>query len=248
MRNNKLKSEPEIEAEHLTVGDMAVMTLVKPFTLNFQEPIVFILNLYLALIYGLLYIWFESFPIVFVKIYGFNLGEMGLAFIGILVGAILVMPPLFTYQYFIQEKQFNENGEIKPELRLPPALVGAFAIPICLFWFGWSSRASIHWMMPIVGTGFFSFGAFLLFTSVMNYLTDAYPDHAASVLAGNDFMRSSFGAGFPLFAAAMYNNLGVGWASTLLALLSCVFIPIPFALYFYGEKIRHRSKLARKDF
>jgi DHA1 family multidrug resistance protein-like MFS transporter len=108
------------------------------------------------------------------------------------------------------EPQFNENGELKPELRLPPAFVGAFCIPICLFWFGWSGRASVHWIVPIIGTGWFSIGAFLLFNSVLNYLGDAYPEYAASVLAGNDFMRSSFGAGFPLFATAMYKKLGVG--------------------------------------
>jgi MFS transporter, DHA1 family, multidrug resistance protein len=44
----------------------------------------------------------------------------------------------------------------------------------------------------------------MLFNSVLKYLGDAYPDYAASVLAGNDFIRSSFGAGFPLFASASY--------------------------------------------
>ena len=85
--------------------------------------------------------------------------------------------------------------------------------------------------MPIIGSSFFSFGTFLLFNSVLNYLPDAYPEYAASVLAGNDFMRSSFGAGFPLFAAAMYDNLGVAWASSTLGFLSIAFIPIPFVLY-----------------
>ena len=70
---------------------VALMALVRPITLNFLEPMVFLLNLYIALIYGLLYIWFESFPIVFEGIYKFNLGEEGLAFVGILVGAIIVM-------------------------------------------------------------------------------------------------------------------------------------------------------------
>lgn len=114
-----------------------MIAIVRPISLNFQEPIVFLLNLYIALIYGkrgprcssllqidqrlqgtdpmflnwshfdmtdlskfeanmptalgLLYIWFESFPIVFVGLYKFNLGEEGLAFVGILVGAIIVM-------------------------------------------------------------------------------------------------------------------------------------------------------------
>lgn len=70
---------------------VALIAIVRPITLNFQEPMVFLLNLYIALVYGLLYIWFESFPIVFTGIYKFNLGQEGLAFVGILVGAILVM-------------------------------------------------------------------------------------------------------------------------------------------------------------
>jgi DHA1 family multidrug resistance protein-like MFS transporter len=54
----------------MTGKEIAMMVLVRPITLNFMEPMVFLLNLYIALIYGLLYIWFESFPIVFVGIYG----------------------------------------------------------------------------------------------------------------------------------------------------------------------------------
>ncbi|KAI9839881.1 MAG: hypothetical protein M1819_000073 [Sarea resinae] len=246
--NDKLKCAAEIASDSMTGKDVAVMMLVRPLTLNFTEPIVLLLNLYIALIYGLLYIWFESFPLVFEGIYKFNLGENGLAFLGILIGAVLVVPPFFLYLYYVQEKQFNDKGELKPEYRLPPAFVGSICIPICLFWFGWTSRASIHWIVPIIGSGLYSIGAFLLFNSVLNYLPDAYPEYAASVLAGNDLMRASFGAGFPLFATAMYKNLGIGWASTLLALLGVVFIPIPFALYYYGEPIRMRSKHARKDF
>merc|ERR1711964_410459 len=199
------------------------------FSLTFTEPILFLLNLYIALIYG------------------FNLGLEGLSFVGILVGGFVVIGPFFAYLYYIQEPQFNENGELKPEKRLPPAFVGAFCIPICMFWFGWSSRESVHWIVPIIGSSFFTIGAFLLFNSVLNYLGDAYPEYAASVLAGNDFFRSSFGAGFPLFASAMYKKLGVAWASSLLGFLSIAFIPIPFVLYFYGERIRKASKRARHD-
>ncbi|KAK8196736.1 GTPase-activating protein, partial [Zalaria obscura] len=230
--NDKLTCEPLLMSESMTGKDIVMMSLVRPITLNFTEPMVFLLNLYIALIYGILYIWFESFVIVFVEIYGFNLGQEGLAFLGILVGALLTIPFFFYYLKTRLEPQFNENGELKPEKRLPAACVGGFFIPICLFWFGWSARPDIHWIMPIVGSGFFAVGTFLLFNSVLNYLPDAYPEYAASVLAGNDFMRSMFGAGFPLFASAMFRNLGVDWASSTLAFLSIAFIPIPFALYY----------------
>lgn len=194
--NDKLISEPELKGKDMTFGDIAKMTLVRPFTLLFTEPIVFALDLYIALIYGLLYIWFESFPIVFVGIYNFSLGLEGVAFLGILVGVFVVFPPFVWYQRKYVEPRFNANGELKPELRLPPSFVGALAIPICLFWFGWSSRPDIHWIMPIIGTAWFSVGAFLLFNSVMNYLSDSYPEYVASILAGNDFLRSALGAGF----------------------------------------------------
>lgn len=209
-----------------------MMTLVRPITLNFKEPIVFVLNLYIALIYGLVYIWFESFPIVFIETYHFTLGEEGLAFLGIFIGCFATIPPFYYWMYKKVEPQFDKNGDLKPEERLVPALIGGFCIPICLFWFGWTSRADIHWIVPIIGSIWFGAGSFLLFNAVLNYLGDAYPKYAASVLAGNDLMRSSFGAGFPLFASAMYKNLGTPWASSTLGFISTAFIPVPFLLYY----------------
>jgi DHA1 family multidrug resistance protein-like MFS transporter len=262
--DERLTCEPDMMSEKMGPKDVSLnrcfvvltvlirvqvimMSLVKPITLNFTEPIVFLLNLYIALIYGLLYIWFESFPLVFTGIYGFSLGIEGVAFLGILVGTLIGAAVLFSWLYFYQEKQFDDNGNIAPEKRLIPAMVGCFFVPICLFWFGWSSRSDVHWIVPIIGTSFFGIAAFTLFNAVLPYLSDAYPDSVASVLAGNDLMRSSFGAGFPLFASAMYKKLGINWASSLLAFLGIAFIPIPFVLYKYGKQIRNKSKLARKD-
>lgn len=80
-----LKSQGEIMAEQMTAKEAVLDIVVRPFSLLFLEPILLLLNLYLALIYGLLYVWFESFVIVFEGIYGFNLGEEGLSFLGILM-------------------------------------------------------------------------------------------------------------------------------------------------------------------
>lgn len=245
--DDSLKCQAEVEAQDMTGKDIALMVLIRPFTLTFTEPICFFLNVYLALIYGLLYLWFESFPLVFMGIYHFTPGLNGLAFVGILIGALASMVPFFYYHYKRIEPQYSATGELRPEIRLQPALVGAFLIPICMFWFGWSARPSVHWIMPIIGSTFFSMGAFLLFMAVLSYLTDSYPKYIASVLAGNDLVRSSFGAAFPLFANAMYKKLGIDWASSLLGFLAIAFIPIPFILYRYGKKIRLSSKMARHD-
>ncbi|KAF3406891.1 Caffeine resistance protein 5 [Talaromyces pinophilus] len=221
-----IKCQPELEGESLTTRETLLMLFIRRFTLSFFEPIVLALNLYIALLYTLIYLWFESFPLVFEGIYGFNGGEMGLAYLGILIGCLLTVPPFWWYLRRVTEPRFI-NGRLKPEHRLPPAFA--------------------FWIVPIIGTIFFTPGAFLLFNSVLNYLGGAYPLHAASVYAGNDLMRSSFGAGFPLFASAMFHRLGVAWASTLLAFLSIVFIPVPFVLVRYGERLRALSRHARHD-
>lgn len=118
--------------------------------------------------------------------------------------------------------------------------------------------------MPIIGSAWFGIGSMCLFISILTYLGDAYPDYIASVYAGNDLFRSSFGAGFPVFATAMYRKLGVDWASSTLGFISVAFIPIPFVLYKvsrctgrtcwkadvsqYGQTLRiNHSSFARKD-
>lgn len=134
--NEALISEPELQSEQMTRSEIVQMILVRPFSLNFYEPMIFLLNLNIALIYALLYCWLESFPIVFVEGYGFSLGFLGLSFLGIFVGSVLVVPPYFYYLHHYQEPQFDEDGNIAPEKRLPPACVGTLFIPICMVRFG----------------------------------------------------------------------------------------------------------------
>jgi DHA1 family multidrug resistance protein-like MFS transporter len=67
---------------------------------------------------------------------------------------------------------------------------------------------------------------------------------AASAIAGNTFLRSLCGAAFPLFATYMFEGLGVQWAGTLLGCVSACLVPIPIIFYYYGARIRKRSKFA----
>lgn len=83
-----------------------------------------------------------------------------------------------------------------------------------------------------------------IFLQALNYLVDAYLMFAASAIAGNTFMRSLCGAGFPLFASYMFNGMGIEWASTLLGCVAGVLVPIPVIFWVYGARIRAKSKLA----
>jgi DHA1 family multidrug resistance protein-like MFS transporter len=48
--NDKLICEPELQGEQMTGKDIVMMVLIRPVTLNFTEPMVFLLNLYIALV------------------------------------------------------------------------------------------------------------------------------------------------------------------------------------------------------
>lgn len=83
-----------------------------------------------------------------------------------------------------------------------------------------------------------------VFLQALNYLVDAYLMFAASAIAGNTFLRSLCGAGFPLFSVYMFEGMGIQWASTLLGCVAAALVPIPVVFYLYGHRIRARSKLA----
>lgn len=105
-------------------------------------------------------------------------------------------------------------------------------------------NANIHWAVPAASGIFTGFGLMSIFLQALNYIVDAYLMFAASAIAGNTFLRSLCGAVFPLFARQMFEGMGIQYAATLLGCLAVVMIPIPFAFYKWGAKIRQKSAYA----
>ncbi|KAK5700756.1 hypothetical protein LTR97_005273 [Elasticomyces elasticus] len=197
--DERIKSQSELDAANYTMRDHLLL-LSRAFTLTFSEPIVFALDLYTALLYGLLFIWFESFPLVFGDIYHFDLGQQGLVFLGIFTGGVVTLPFFLLWiQRGVVPKLTDPQIVFRPEMVLPPTFFGSACLPICLLFFGWSARQSVHWMVPVVGSSFFTVSIITLFNPVLNYLGITYPHNAASIFAGNALFRASFGAIFPLF-------------------------------------------------
>ena len=226
------------------------IALSRPWILLFSEPIVLLLSIYMAIIYGTLYLCFAAFPIVYAETRHWSEGISGLAFLGVAVG--MLMAVIWTIpdnnRYLRAEDAAVARGgrAAPPEARLPPSMIGSVCIPIGLFIFAWTNYPSIHWSVSIIFTAPFGFGMVLVFLSVFNYLIDAYTIYAASVLAASSVLRSLFGAIFPLFTTAMYDNLGIHWASTIPAFLALACVPFPFLFYKYGPRIRMSCKYSRE--
>jgi len=197
-----------------------------------------------------LYLFFGAFNIVFMDNHGFNLWQVGVSFTGLLVGLLIgIASDPWWHKNYVRlvkqrEAQGGEPGGTEPEYRLPPAIFGAILVPIGLFFFGWTTYPSVHWIVPIIGSGIFGTGVVLVFSGIFTFLVDAYPLYAASALAANSFARSSFAAAFPLFGNQMYEKLGYQWATSLLAFLTVAMAPFPYIFFRYGKRIREGSKFA----
>jgi len=223
-------------------------TLFRPIAMLFREPIVGCFSLYVAFNFSVLFSFFDAFPVVFAGVYGFNLGETGLSFTSIAVGVVVEFFMYFlidrlTYRKMLFAKRAKgDDTPLAPEHRLYAAMLGSCLIPLGLFWFGWTSKTSVHWICPAIASAVFGCGNLLVFASCMLYLIDTYGGVlAASATGANGLLRYALGGASPLYTEQMYHALGIGWATSLLAFIAVAMLPIPWVLFKYGPAIRARS-------
>ncbi|KAL7930085.1 major facilitator superfamily domain-containing protein [Trichoderma chlorosporum] len=234
--------QEEIEVDF---GELISKNFSRPLRLLFTEPIILLLSIYMSFIYGLLYLFFTAYPLVFVGVHHFNPGQAGLAFFGMIIGELIATVVIILQVPWYNRKLEANHGIPIPEWRLPNMMVGGIAFAGGIFWFGWTGFTdSIHWAAPAVSGILTGFGLMSIFLQALNYIVDAYLMFAASALAGNTLLRSLFGAAFPLFGRQMFTGMHIEWAATLLGCVALALCPIPFIFYFYGAKIRAKSKIA----
>jgi hypothetical protein len=218
--------------------------LIRPFQLLFGELIVFLLSLYMSVLYGLLYIFFVAYPIVYQGGKNYSASTTGLMFIPMAIGILCsaACAPLVNKHYL--SLYARRGGKPPAEVRLIPMMLSCWFIPIGLFIFAWTSYPRLSYWGPAIGGFPVGFGFLFLYNSANNYLVDSYQHQAASALAAKTFLRSLWGAAVVLFTTQMYARLGFQWASSLLGFISLACCAIPFGFYFFGAKIRRRSRFA----
>ncbi|KAK0649471.1 major facilitator superfamily domain-containing protein [Cercophora newfieldiana] len=234
--------------ENTTTIDLLKVNLSRPFVLAATEPILWFFNVWISVIYGILYLCFIAYPVVFVQYRGWTPGLSGLAFLGIGVGTLLAifLEPLWR-RIINAHPRDPTTGTAIPEATAAVMSLGALLTPVGQLGFSWTCLpTSIPYIAPIAFGVPFGMGNTLCFIYGTNYLAAAYGNHAASALSGNTVMRSIFGAALPLAGPAMYASLTPQWAGTLLGLLEVVLIPIPIIFYYHGDKIRARSRVIKQ--
>lgn len=227
-----------------------VSYLGRPLEMLVVEPIVCFTSIYCAFVFAVLFGFFEAYPIIFFKLYRMDAAVSSLPFIGVGIGLMVGV----ALHAFLSRKAFKQKLKIaqetnsspkwdKPEVYLKTVAVGAVFLPISLFWLAWTSRRLIHWIVPTLAGMPFGFGLIWIFLGIVSYYAYSFPPaYVASALSANNLLRYVMAAVFPLFIVQMYTRLHIDWATSLLAFIALLMLPIPFVFIKYGEKMRLRSK------
>jgi multidrug resistance protein len=143
----------------LSKKDHFTRAIVRPMKMLMFSPIVLLLSIYTAFIFGYLYLFVTTFPRVFVEQYHFGTGSTGLTYLGLGIGCLFGLVLAGKGSDLLYKKlERSNNGEGKPEFRLPILAISAPLIAISFFWYGWSAEAKVRWIIPILGTVFFGLG------------------------------------------------------------------------------------------
>ncbi|EEH41654.2 hypothetical protein PAAG_03217 [Paracoccidioides lutzii Pb01] len=240
-QTQRIRWKVKADEERESLAKVIAISLYRPFHLLVTEPVVFFFSLWVSFSWAVLYLQFGSIPLVFETNHGFNLQQSGAAFTSISVGGIIA-----TFMSIWQENLVRRLGKLSntPENRLYFVCITSILMPAGMFWFGWTSFSSIHWIVPCLGLVCVTIGIYSIYLAVFNYLADTYHRYASSALAAQSFCRNILGGIFPLVVRAMFINLGYPGASSLLGGIGSILTIVPWVLVFFGPKIRARSKIA----
>lgn len=224
---------------------------IRPFVMFVREPIVLFLSLLSGFSDALIFVFTESFALVFAQ-WSFSVLAIGLTFASILIGYIIAyviyLPDIHRQ---IQTRRQYGTASRLAERRLLLLLFIAPLEPIGLLGFAWTSTGPpIPWIAPCIFACLIAMANYAIYMATIDYMVAAYGPYSASATGGNGFARDFLAGIATMYSTPMYQNIGkryhLQWASTLLGCVGfLVLIPI-YVFYWKGPDIRAKSKFAQQ--
>ena len=223
----------------------------RPFQISVQEPILILLTFWLTFIWVIMFTFLSGYKRIFGRMGGIHStseGQTGLCFAGIAAGLLIstATVPLVALRLRRDDHKARQQGldGILPESRLWYALVSAPAVPVALFWMAWTSTSSISIWSPLGASVLLGYGMLGVFTSSYEYIIHAYGTSSGPALSFNTFTRYIIAGIMAGVAPSMWQNPGVQWTLAALGCIGIVLVPVPYALFWWGPRIRARSQYA----
>ncbi|GAB00059.1 uncharacterized protein L969DRAFT_105954 [Mixia osmundae IAM 14324] len=240
--NDKLRSAAEIEKEAMTVRDTLIEAIVRPTEIFIKDPAVMFADVFIALIYAVYYLFFEALPLWQDETLHWRIGIQGISYLCILVGGVVGALSYIIYQGTRVKKYYETKGIPPLEMALEAALPATILSSGGLWIFAWTARGGVNFMGALTGLALFAGANFVIFQCIILYISMTYPRYAASLLAFNDFLRSSTAAGLLHAGRPFFVNVGLSPGVSILAGITLAFLVPCYFIYKFGDRLRARSK------
>ena len=136
------------EENTVSLSQLLRISLIRPFKMLATQPIIQVWSVYCAYLYGVLCLLIATFPAVWTDIYRESQFVGSLNYISLFLGITLAAQLGTRLGDGYYKKMCERNGQSSPEFRLPLLMIGTLLVPIGMFWYGWSAKSNIHWIMP----------------------------------------------------------------------------------------------------
>lgn len=142
------------------ISTRILTSVQRPLRILLTQPIVMTMAIYQAVIFATMYSLFTNLQEIYAEPpYNLSTSQIGLLYLGpglgFLAAVWFLVPRIDQVFNWLSKKN---NGEEKPEYRLPLANIGAVLLPVSMFWFAWTVEYKLHWFASISSTVFFGFG------------------------------------------------------------------------------------------
>ncbi|CCH45765.1 Benomyl/methotrexate resistance protein [Wickerhamomyces ciferrii] len=245
--NPNIVVQQDIDSKNQTVSESIREILWRPIEIGIFEPVILLINIYISILYAIMYLWFEAFPYYYGEIRGFGTMTTGLTYLSIVTGTLIGVGIYIFVTFRQYTNPMLRDEPIYPEVFIPISIFGSILLPVGIFIFGWSATSTNHWFGSLIGGALYGASGLIMFQTLLNYIGMSFFRFVASAFASNAFMRSVVGGCFPLFGRAFFKNLStkkfpVAWGSTILGVLTLLLISVPVLFYINGPKLRATSK------
>ncbi|KAK7937809.1 uncharacterized protein PG986_014677 [Apiospora aurea] len=191
--------------------------VLQPLLMLGRDPIVIVCSFYLALNFAVVFQFFISGPILLKDKYGFTFGQTSLAFLAMIIGSRISL---------------TEHLGGLPGLL--PALMGGLMLSSALFAVGFTANPRGNAKLVFTGIVILTWGT-------MDIL------HAMTALSAMAFARYVAAGVMPLFAVSLAENVPTKVLFAGYGGMTLVMLPVPFVLFYYGEKLSRKSGYSRYD-
>ena len=252
-----VRNAPKVEStkspfrrEYMTFGKIGPQPLLfkdffTPLKL-FAYPNILIPTTSYALVFGFASVLLTvEIPQLFTPRYGFNAQQIGLQFLGIVIGSVLgeILGGRGSDIWMrLGAEKLGRSRRASPEHRLWLSYVGFLTVIIGIVVFCVQVNNLKHYnITPIVGIAIAAFGNQVITTVLVTYTIDSHHEHSASIGVFINLIRSTWGFIGPFWFPSMFTNIGLKGTAGLISGLVLVISVLPtIFIQFRGAKIREK--------